>query len=77
MLASGFYQLFKSWREDGQVAAGPTALATLVAFAVGYVMIVAFLKVVATHSYLPFVYYRIVLGILVFGLLAAEILTPL
>lgn len=40
-------------------------------------MIVAFLKVVATHSYLPFVYYRIVLGILVFGLLAAEILTPL
>jgi undecaprenyl-diphosphatase len=52
-------------------------LATVVAFGVGYGVIVAFMKFVSTRSYLPFVAYRIVLGLLVLALLSAGILQPL
>ena len=57
--------------------AGPTAWATLVAFGVGYGVIVVFLRFISTHSYLPFVLYRVVLGALVLTLLAAGVLSPL
>lgn len=73
--ASGFYQLFKSWGHSA-VAAGPTLLATAIAFISGYAVIVVFLKWISHHSYLVFVAYRIALGLLVFGLLAAGILSP-
>ncbi|WP_368640082.1 undecaprenyl-diphosphate phosphatase [Castellaniella ginsengisoli] len=77
VFAAGFYQLFRSWGQAGPMAAGPTAWATLVAFGVGYGVIVVFLRFISTHSYLPFVLYRIVLGALVLALLAAGILSPL
>ncbi|MDH5857486.1 undecaprenyl-diphosphate phosphatase [Lampropedia aestuarii] len=75
VIASGFYQLFKSWG-DSAVAAGPTLLATAIAFISGYAVIVVFLKWISHHSYLVFVAYRIALGLMVFGLLAAGILSP-
>ncbi len=77
VLASGFYQLIKTWGKDGPVEFGPTALATLVAFIVGYGVIVVFLKLVATRNYLPFVYYRIALGLTVLGLLNFGLIDPL
>ncbi len=77
VFASGFYQLYRSWGVAGPVAPGPTALATLVAFVVGYGVIVGFLKLVSTRSFMPFVVYRIVLGGVVFGLLYAGVLSPL
>ena len=77
VLASGFYQLYRSWEHGSPIAPGPTALATVVAFVVGYGVIVWFLKLVSTRSYMPFVVYRIALGLLVFGLLGAGVLSPL
>lgn len=77
VLASGFYQLIKTWGKDGPVEFGPTVLATLVAFIVGYGVIVVFLKLVATRNYLPFVYYRIALGLTVLGLLNFGLIDPL
>lgn len=77
VLASGFYQLYRSWGQPSAVATGPTLLATLVAFGVGYAVIVWFLKLVSTRSYLPFVIYRVALGALVFVLLGLGILSPL
>ncbi|MEK8229146.1 hypothetical protein NKG05_29305 [Oerskovia sp. M15] len=44
-------------------------VATLVAFAVGYLVIIAFLKIVSTFSYKPFVIYRLVLAVVVVVLL--------
>ncbi|MBL0919900.1 MAG: undecaprenyl-diphosphate phosphatase [Hydrogenophaga sp.] len=75
--ASGFYQLYRSWGVSGPIAPGPTALATLIAFVVGYAVIVWFLKLVSTRGYMPFVLYRIALGTLVLFLLAAGVLAPL
>jgi len=77
VLASGFYQLYRSWGVEGPVAPGPTALATAVAFVVGYGVIVVFLRLVTTRSYMPFVVYRIALGLLVFGLLQFGVLSAL
>lgn len=70
VFGSGFYQLFKSIGQDNPVGWGPTALATLIAFVVGYGVIVFFLKLVSTRDYFPFVWYRIALGLLIFALLA-------
>lgn len=74
VLASGFYQLFRSMERGSPVPAGPTALATLIAFGVGYGVIVVFLKLVSTRGYMPFVIYRIVLGAVVMVLLQMGIL---
>lgn len=76
VMASGFYQLYRSWEIGSPIPAGPTALATLVAFGVGYGVIVLFLKLVSTRDYMPFVYYRIALGVLVLGLVASGVLAP-
>lgn len=75
VLASGGYQLWRSAEIGSPIAAGPTALATVVAFGVGYAVIVAFMRFVTTHSYLPFVVYRIVLGLVVLALLQAGVLS--
>ena len=69
VLASGFYQLYKSWGVAGPVAPGPTLLATIIAFFVGYGVIVVFLRIVSSRGYWPFVAYRIVLGVFVLALL--------
>lgn len=69
VFGSGFYQLFKSIGHDNPVGWGETALATLIAFVVGYAVIVFFLKLVSTRDYFPFVWYRIGLGLLIFALL--------
>jgi len=75
VLASGFYQIYRTLEVGYPVAAGPTALATLVAFAVAYWVIVAFLRLVSTRGYMPFVLYRIALGALVLALLDFEVLS--
>lgn len=76
VLASGFFQLYKSWGVAGPVAAGPTGLATLAAFVVGYGVIIIFLRIVSSRGYWPFVWYRIALGTLVLVLLATKQLEP-
>jgi undecaprenyl-diphosphatase len=75
VFASGFYQLYKSWGVPGPVGPGATALATAVAFFVGYGVIVLFLRIVSSRGYLPFVIYRILLGAVVIGLLQAGVLS--
>jgi undecaprenyl-diphosphatase len=77
VLASGFFQLWRSAEVGSPIAPGPTVLATLVAFGVGYGVIVAFMKYVSSRSYLAFVVYRIALGLLTLALLQAGILSPL
>ncbi|MET3974273.1 undecaprenyl-diphosphate phosphatase [Cellulosimicrobium sp. TH-20] len=78
VMGSGFYQLFKSADEPapGAPGAGATLIATLVAFVVGYFVIIAFLKIVSTFSYTPFVVYRLALAALVVLLLLVGVLEP-
>ncbi|WP_395664644.1 undecaprenyl-diphosphate phosphatase [Methylocella sp.] len=77
VLASGFYELFRHWGQFGPIGPAETLFATAIAFVVGYFVIVGFLKLVATRSYMPFVYYRIALGFFILGLLGAGVLAPI
>ncbi len=74
VLASGFYEALDIG-SDPNVAWGPTILATVIAFGVGYAVIAWLIRYVSTKSYLPFVVYRVGLGTLVLVLLATGVLS--
>jgi undecaprenyl-diphosphatase len=55
---------------------GPTIVATVLAFAVGLSVIAWLLRYLARGSFVPFVIYRIVLGLAVLALVGAGVLAP-
>ncbi|WP_371530423.1 undecaprenyl-diphosphate phosphatase [Streptomyces sp. NBC_01283] len=75
VLASGAFEL-KDAGEGGHVSWGPTIFATIIAFIVGYAVIAWFMKFITTKSFMPFVYYRIALGIALFVLVGTDALSP-
>ncbi|MER7520526.1 undecaprenyl-diphosphate phosphatase [Streptomyces sp. NPDC126499] len=75
VLASGVFEL-KDAGEGGHVSWGPTIFATVIAFAVGYAVIAWFMKFITTKSFMPFVIYRIILGIVLFVLVGTDVLSP-
>jgi undecaprenyl-diphosphatase len=77
VLGSALFELFTSFDQFGHgntPGFGATILATLVAFVVGYLVIIAFLKIVSTYSYKAFVVYRIGLAVVVVLLLVTGLL---
>ncbi|UKY54283.1 undecaprenyl-diphosphate phosphatase [Streptomyces inhibens] len=74
VLASGVFELKDAG--EGHVSWGPTIFATIIAFVVGYVVIAWFMKFISNKSFMPFVIYRILLGIALFALVAAGVLAP-
>ncbi|MFI6808010.1 undecaprenyl-diphosphate phosphatase [Streptomyces luteogriseus] len=72
LTGAGLYEL-KDALGTG-VGAAPLAVGTLVSFVVAYASIAWLLKFVAKHSFNAFVVYRIVVGVLLFGLLGAGVL---
>lgn len=68
-VAAGDAGMFPGW--------GPTIAAAIVAFVVGYVVIIGFLKFVSTFSYKAFAIYRIGLAVIVALLLITGVLSPL
>lgn len=75
VFGSGLYQLYKSAGTPGPYGPGETLLATVIAFAVGYVIIGWFLKFVSTRSYGIFIWYRIGLGLVIFLLLGFGVIS--
>jgi undecaprenyl-diphosphatase len=74
VLSSGLYEATKI-SDEANVAWGPTILATLIAFFVGFAVIAWLMRWLTTKSYLPFVLYRLALGSIVLILLATGVLT--
>lgn len=74
VLASGVFELKEAG--EGHVSWGPTVFATVIAFAVGYAVIAWFMKFITTKSFMPFVVYRIILGIVIFVLVGTDVLSP-
>ncbi|MFF8940254.1 undecaprenyl-diphosphate phosphatase [Streptomyces paradoxus] len=72
LTGAGLYEL-KDALGTG-VGAAPLAVGTVVSFVVAYASIAWLLKFVAKHSFNAFVIYRIVVGVLLFGLLGAGVL---
>ena len=69
VMASGLYKL-KDIGEDTTAAWGPTILATVIAFVIGYAVIAWLLRYVASHTFTVFVVYRLALAAVLVGLLA-------
>ena len=70
VVVSGLFELRKIG-EEGGAGVGPTILATLGAFVVGYASIAFLLRWLAHHSTAVFVAYRVALGVLVLALAGA------
>jgi undecaprenyl-diphosphatase len=70
VFGSGVYELKDVGGSDSP-AWGPTILATVIAFAIGYAVIAWLMRFITTRSYLPFVAYRVALGVVLLVLIAA------
>ena len=71
VFGSGIYELYTSFKEPDQAfGLGETAVATFVAFVVGYIVIAYLMRYLKKGSFAPFVIYRVVLGIVLLVLLA-------
>jgi undecaprenyl-diphosphatase len=72
VVASGLFELRDAvGGEDGNESFVPVAVATVIAFVVGYAAIAWLLRYLAHHSVRVFVIYRVLLGSLVLALVAA------
>jgi undecaprenyl-diphosphatase len=75
VVGAGIFELKEIPHGDNSYGWGPTIVATVVSFVVGYAAIAWLLRYVSTRSYLPFVLYRIALGSLTLALVASGVLT--
>jgi undecaprenyl-diphosphatase len=79
VLGSGLYEAYKAFKggvHGAQVDWPPTIVATVLAFVVGLSVIAWLLRYLNRGSFVPFVVYRVVLGLLVLGLVGAGVLDP-
>ncbi|MEV6580124.1 undecaprenyl-diphosphate phosphatase [Streptomyces sp. NPDC051582] len=76
VLASGAFEIKDVVESPGHITWGPTIFATVIAFFVGYAVIAWFMKFISSKSFMPFVIYRIVLGIALFVLIGMGVLSP-
>jgi undecaprenyl-diphosphatase len=76
VFGSGLYELVTSFREEGSNAYSllETAVATVVAFGVGFAVIAGLMAYISKRSFLPFVIYRILLGSTLLVLLSLGVL---
>ncbi|SFR34349.1 undecaprenyl-diphosphatase [Microbacterium azadirachtae] len=76
VFGSGVYQAVKSIGEPSVFSAGETLAATGIAFVVGLGVIAFFMRWISQRSFLPFVIYRILLGVVLIVLLAMGVIKP-
>jgi len=75
VIGAGIFEVKEIPNGDNAYGWPPTILATVVSFVVGYAAIAWLLRYVSTHTYTPFVIYRVLLGGAVLALLGAGVLT--
>jgi undecaprenyl-diphosphatase len=75
VIASGLYEFVKTVGDLSQSALVATGIATVVSFVVGYLVIGFLLKYLERGSFMPFVLWRVGVGLLVLIGLATGMLT--
>ncbi|QYJ05033.1 undecaprenyl-diphosphate phosphatase [Nocardioides panacisoli] len=75
VVAAGVFEMPEISSGDNSYGWAPTIFATVVSFVVGYAVIAWLLRYISTHTFAPFVIYRVLLGAGVLVLLAAGVLT--
>ena len=74
VFGSGLYKLKDVGTAGGSGVWGPTIVATIIAFFVGYAVIAWLIKFISTHTFRGFVYYRLGLAAVVATLLLTGVL---
>ena len=74
VLASGFFEFYEARNYLGGVEIVPLVVSTIVAAVSGYAVLRFFLRYMKTHSTYVFVWYRVILGLLLWGLLLGKVL---
>lgn len=76
VFGSGLYQVYKSFSEPGAEVFGwpETIVATVIAGIVGFAVIAFFLNYISKRSFLPFVVYRVLLGVALIVLLSTGVI---
>ncbi|MBN9177311.1 MAG: undecaprenyl-diphosphate phosphatase [Microbacterium sp.] len=76
VFGSGLYELYHSIKDPGSsvFSGAETAIATVIAFVVGLAVIAFLMQYLKRGSFLPFVIYRVVLGIVLIILLSLGVL---
>ncbi len=75
VLASGLLQFGQSYQNLEQEALAGTVVATATSFVVGYLVIAGLLKYLARGSFLPFVIWRVLVGLTLLVLLTIGVVT--
>lgn len=76
VLGSGFYQVYKALKAPAsETPMGMTLIATVVAFVVAIFVIGFFMRYISKGSFLPFVIYRVILGVAIIVLLSTGVLS--
>lgn len=75
VIGAGLFELKEIPNGENLYGWGPTIVATVVSFAIGYAAIAWLLRYVSTHSFTPFVIYRVCLGTLTLILVATGVLS--
>ncbi|CAM4044601.1 undecaprenyl-diphosphate phosphatase [Janibacter anophelis] len=78
VIASGGLQVVKiaGGEGTGETGWGPILIATVIAFFVGYAVIAWFMRYITTHTFTPFMIYRILLALGLFALLGTGTIQP-
>lgn len=74
VLGSGLFELVTEWdslQAPGAPGLAATLIAAVVAFFVGFAVIVWFLRLISHHSFMPFVIYRVAFAMVIVALLVA------
>jgi undecaprenyl-diphosphatase len=74
VIGAGLFELKDVPNGDNSYGWGPTIVATIVSFVVGYAAIAWLLRYVTTRSYTPFVLYRVALGSVTLVLVATGLI---
>jgi undecaprenyl-diphosphatase len=70
ILASGLYEFAKSYKDLPDTALSSTVIATVVSFAVGFSIIIGLLRYLNRGSFMPFVIWRIAVGLFLIVMLS-------
>lgn len=74
VVGAGVFQLPEIPNGENLYGVAPTVAATVVSFVVGYATIAWLLRYISTHSYTPFVIYRVLFGTLTLALVGSGVI---
>ncbi len=75
VVGSGGLQAVKAFADPGDISWGPTVAATLLSGVIGYAVIAWLLRYISSHTFRPFVLYRVAAAAVIYALLGTSVIS--